>query len=88
MRGRLYRGKNAKIVFTSGVGRLQATVKLRNARRVMVRLRLVRAGRVVASAHGKGGATLRAPVRERTYRIFVSADSVKRLAYLLTISYP
>jgi subtilisin family serine protease len=88
VRGRLYRAKNAKVVFTSGAGRLRATVKLRNARRVTVRLRLVAAGRVAASAHGKGGATLRAPVRERTYRLLVSADSQKRLAYVLTISYP
>ena len=88
VRGRLYRGQNANVVFTSGTGRLQATVKLLNARRVTVRLRLVTAGRVVKSAHGKGGATLRAPVGERTYRLFVSADSLKRLAYLLMISYP
>ena len=88
VRGRLYRGKNASVVFTSGEGRLQATVKLRNARRVTVRLRLVTAGQVAASAHGKGGATLRAPVGKRTYRLLVSVGSVKSLAYVLTISYP
>jgi hypothetical protein len=63
-------------------------VKLRNARRVTVRLRLVTAGRIAASAHGKGGATLRTDVGARTYRLFVSADSLKRLAFVLTISYP
>jgi len=88
VRGRLHRGKNASVVFTSGAGRLKATVKLRNARRVTVRLRLVTAGQVAASAHGKGGATLRAPVGKRTYRLLVSVGSVKSLAYVLTISYP
>jgi subtilisin family serine protease len=88
VRGRLYRGQNASVVFTSGAGRLQATVRLRNARRAKVRLRLVTAGRIAASAHGKGGATLRTPVGARTYRLVVSVDSLKRLAYVLTIRYP
>jgi hypothetical protein len=73
---------------TSGAGRLQATVKLRHARRVTVRLRLMTAGRIAASAHGKGSATLRASLRARKYRLLVSVDSVKSLAYVLTISYP
>jgi len=88
VRGRLYRGRSASVVLTSGVGRLRATVKLRNARRVTVRLRLVTAGRSAASAHGKGSATLRAPVRAQRYRLLVSVDSVKSFAYVLTISYP
>jgi len=88
VRGRLYRGRSANVVLTSGAGRLQATVKLRNARRVTVRLRLVTAGRIAGSAHGKGSATLRAPVRAQRYRLLVSVDSVKSFAYVLTISYP
>ena len=88
VRGRLYRGRSASVVLTSGVGRLQATVKLRNARRVTVRLRLLTAGRIAGSAHGKGSATLRAPVRAQRYRLLVSVDSVKSFAYVLTISYP
>src|SRR4029077_9706250 len=87
VRGRLYRGRSANVVLTSGMGRLRATVKLRNARRVTVRLRLVTAGRIAASAHGKGNATLRAPVRAQRYRLLVSVDSVKSFAYVLTISY-
>jgi subtilisin family serine protease len=88
VRGRLYRGRSANVVLTSGIGRLQATVKLRNARRVTVRLRLVTVGRIAGSAHGKGSATLRAPVRARRYRLLVTVDSVKSFAYVLTISYP
>jgi subtilisin family serine protease len=88
VRGRLYRGQTANVVLTSGAGRLQATVKLRHARRVTVRLRLMTAGRIAASAHGKGSATLRASLRARKYRLLVSVDSVKSLAYVLTISYP
>src|SRR6476659_984772 len=88
VRGRLYRGRSANVVLTSGIGRLQATVKLRNARRVTVQLRLVTVGRIAGSAHGKGSATLRAPVRAQRYRLLVTVDSVKRFAYVLTISYP
>ena len=88
VRGRLYRGQNANVVVTTHAGRLKASVTLRNARRVTVRLRLVTAGRIAASAHGKGGATLRTAVGARKYRLFVSADSLKRLAFVLTISYP
>jgi len=88
VRGRLRPRTTAKVVFTSGPGRLQATVKMRSARRATIRLRLITAGRVVASARGKGGVTLRAAVRERMYRLVVSTNSSRSLAYVLTISYP
>jgi subtilisin family serine protease len=88
VRGRLRPRTTAKVVFTSGAGRLQATVKMRSARRATIRLKLITAGRVVASARGKGGVTLRAAVRERTYRLVVSTNSPRSLAYVLTISYP
>jgi hypothetical protein len=61
---------------------------MRSARRATIRLRLITAGRVVASARGKGGVTLRAAVRERMYRLVVSTNSSRSLAYVLTISYP
>jgi hypothetical protein len=88
VRGRLGRRSTAKVVLTTGAGPLQATVKVRNSRRAAIRLRLITAGRTVASAHGKGGVTLRAAVRERTYRLVVSTSSPRSLAYVLTISYP
>jgi subtilisin family serine protease len=88
VRGRMGPRKTVKVVFTTGAGRLQATVKVRNARRAAIRLRLITAGRVVALARGKGGATLRAPLRQQTYRLVVSTSSPRSLAYVLTISYP
>jgi hypothetical protein len=88
VRGRLGPRRTAKVVFTSVAGRLQARVKVRSSRRATIRLRLITAGRVVASASGKGGVTLRAAVRDRTYRLVVSTTSSRSLAYVLTISYP
>jgi subtilisin family serine protease len=85
--GKVRRGRNASIVFTTGPGLLQATVKAR-ARNRAIRLRLVAAGRVVASSRGAGGARLRAEVPAGRYRLVVSTTSRKRLSFSLTISYP
>jgi len=85
--GKVRRGRNASIVFTTGSGLLQATVKAR-ARNRAIRLRLVTAGRVVVSSRGAGGARLRAEVRAGRYRLVVSTTSRKRSSFSLTISYP
>jgi len=63
-----------------------ATVEARG--RPRIRLRLVAARRVVASARGSGRASLRTRVRARTYRLLVSTTSHKPLQFALTISYP
>jgi len=85
--GRVRRGRSASVVFTTGSGSLQATVKAR-ARNRAIRLRLLRAGRVVASARGAGGARIRAGVAAGRYRLVVSTTSRKRFSFALTISYP
>jgi subtilisin family serine protease len=85
--GSVTRGRNANVVFTTGSGLLQATVKAR-ARSRAIRLRLVAAGRVGASARGAGRARLRAEVPAGRYRLVVSTTSRKRTSFSLTISYP
>jgi hypothetical protein len=66
---------------------LRATAKARTGRPT-IRLRLLAAGRVTASARGAGRASLRAQVRARAYRLIVSTSSRRRVAFDLTISYP
>ncbi|TMM04777.1 MAG: peptidase S8 [Actinobacteria bacterium] len=85
--GRLRQGRNASVVLATGAGLLRATAKARTGR-ATIRLRLLAAGRVAASARGAGRASLRAQVRARTYRLVVSTTSRKPLAFALTISYP
>ena len=85
--GRIRRGKNASVVLKTGPGLLQANVKTR-ARNRAIRLRLVAAGRVVASARGVGGARLRAEVRAGRYRLVISTTSRKPSSFVLMISYP
>jgi thermitase len=84
----LRRGKNASVVIVTGAGLLRATAKARTRSRAPIRLRLVAAGRVAASARGAGRASLRAQVRARTYRLVVSTSSRRALAVALTVSYP
>jgi subtilisin family serine protease len=84
---KLRRGKNASVVLVTGAGLLRATAKARKGR-AAIRLRLLAAGRVAASARGAGGASLRAQVRARTYRLVVSTTSRRPVAFALTISYP
>jgi len=74
-------------VLAAGAGVLRATVKLRDKHHP-IRLRLLSAGRLAASARGAGRATLRASVSARTYRLVVSTTSRKLLAFTLTITYP
>jgi subtilisin family serine protease len=85
--GRVRRGRNVSVVFTTGSGLLQAKVKAR-ARSRAIRLRLLAAGRVVGSARGAGGARLRAEVPAGRYRLVVSTTSRKRSSFSLTITYP
>src|SRR5438876_1037250 len=85
--GRLRQGRNVSVVLATGAGLLRATAKARTGR-ATIRLRLLAAGRVAASARGAGRASLRAQVRARTYRLVVSTTSRKPLAFALTISYP
>jgi len=85
--GKLKRGRSAGVVLAAGAGVLRATVKLRDKHHP-IRLRLLSAGRLAASARGSGRATLRASVSARTYRLVVSTTSRKLLAFTLTISYP
>jgi subtilisin family serine protease len=80
-------GKNASVVIVTGAGLLRATAKARTGR-AAIRLRLVAAGRVAASARGPGRASLRAQVRARAYRLLVITSSRRRVAFALTISYP
>jgi subtilisin family serine protease len=86
VRGRLTRRQNRSIVLAAGTGLLRATAKARG--RPTIRLRLLVAGRVLASARGVGRANLRAQVRTRTYRLVVSTTSRKPIRFALTISYP
>jgi subtilisin family serine protease len=85
--GRLRRGRNASAVLVTGAGLLRATAKARTGR-ATIRISLLAAGRVTASARGAGRASLRALVRARTYRLVVSTTSRKPVAFALTISYP
>jgi subtilisin family serine protease len=85
--GKLRRGRNASAVLVTGAGVLRATAKARTGR-AAIRIRLLAAGRVTASARGAGRASLRALVRARTYRLVVSTTSRKPVAFALTISYP
>jgi subtilisin family serine protease len=85
--GTLRRGKNASVVIVTGAGLLRATAKARTSR-AAIRLRLVAAGRVAASARGSGRASLRAQVRARAYRLVVSTTSRRPLAFALTIGHP
>ena len=87
VRGRIARGRTASVVLATGAGVLRATVKAHTGRPT-IRLRLVAAGRVAASARGAGRASLRARVRARRYRLVVSTTSRRPLAFALTISYP
>jgi len=75
------------VVLATAAGLLRATAKARTGR-ATIRLRLLAAGRVAASARGAGRASLRAQVRARTYRLVVSTTSRKPLAFALTIRYP
>lgn len=84
---KLRRRKNASVVLVTGAGLLRATAKARKGR-AAIRLRLLAAGRVAASARGAGGASLRAQVRARTYRLVVSTTSRRPVAFALTVSYP
>ena len=86
VRGRLTSRGSRSIVLKTGTGLLSATVEARG--RPRIRLRLVAARRVVASARGSGRASLRTRVRARTYRLLVSTTSHKPLRFALTISYP
>ena len=88
MGGSLDPGKTKSIVVVTGVGLLQATMKVRSAGRPAIRLRLLAAGRVVVSARGRGAARLRARVGARTYRLLLSSTSRKPLRYTLTVAYP
>jgi hypothetical protein len=74
-------------VLVTGAGLLRATAKARTGR-ATIRISLLAAGRVTASARGAGRASLRALVRARTYRLVVSTTSRKPVAFALTISYP
>ncbi len=85
--GRLRRGRNASVVLATGAGLLRARAKVR-AGRATIRIRLLAAGRVAASARGAGRASLRAQVGARTYRLVVSTTSRRPVAFALTISYP
>jgi subtilisin family serine protease len=85
--GRLRRGRNASAVLVTGAGLLRATAKARTGR-ATIRISLLAAGRVTASARGAGRASLRALVRALTYRLVVSTTSRKPVAFALTISYP
>jgi subtilisin family serine protease len=85
--GKVRRGRNASVVLTTGSGLLQATVRTR-ARNRAIRLRLLAAGHVVASARGAGGARLRAEMPAGRYRLVISTTSRKRSSFSLTISYP
>jgi hypothetical protein len=75
-------------VIVTGAGLLRATAKARTGSRAAIRLRLMAAGRVAASARGAGGASLRAQVRRRSYRLVVSTTSRRPVAFALTVSYP
>jgi subtilisin family serine protease len=86
VRGRLASRGSRSIVLKTGTGLLSAAVEARG--RPRIRLRLVAAGRVVASARGSGRASLRTRVRARIYRLLVSTTSRKPLRFALTISYP
>jgi subtilisin family serine protease len=86
--GTLRSGKNASVVLVTGAGLLRATAKARTGSRAAIRLRLVAAGRVAASARGAGRASLRVQVRAGAYRLIVSTSSRRRVAFALTISYP
>jgi subtilisin family serine protease len=88
VRGSLAPGKSATVTVSTGAGILLANVRLRSAGRTVVRLRLLAAGRVTAATRGTGRAKLRARLRARKYRLVVSSDSRKRLAFALTISFP
>src|SRR5438270_3180399 len=68
--GKLKRGRTVGVVLAAGAGVLRATVRLRDKERP-IRLRLLAAGRLAASARGLGRATLRASVSARTYRLVV-----------------
>jgi subtilisin family serine protease len=86
--GRIARGRTASVVLVTGAGLLRATAKARTGSRTAIRLRLVAAGRVAASARGVGRASLRAQVRARGYRLVVSTSSRRPLTFAVTISYP
>jgi hypothetical protein len=73
VRGRLASRGSRSIVLKTGTGLLSATVEARG--RPRIRLSLVAAGRVVASARGSGRASLRTRVRARIIG-FLSAPPV------------
>jgi subtilisin family serine protease len=85
--GKLRRGRNATVALATGAGMLRAAVKVRG-KRLPIRLRLLAAGGLKASARGAGSAGLHVAVRARTYRLVVSTNSRKPLAFTLTITYP
>ena len=88
VRGRLGAGKPVRMVFTTGAGVLRATLRLREAGRAAVRLRLFMARRLEASARGVGRAGLAARVGMRTYRLVGETTSRRRVLFILTVTYP
>jgi subtilisin family serine protease len=87
VRLRARRGKPATLTLATAAGALEATAKV-GGRPARIVLRLVSAGRVVASARGAGAARVRTQVAAGRQRVVVSTAGRRAVRLVLTVTYP